>query len=311
MEYSEIFDFAYDLAEKASKIILEASAKRWVSTSDLNEKKNSVDLVTETDELVERMIKSAVAEKYPHHKFIGEESFAAGDRSPLTDEFTWIVDPIDGTMNFVHSYPFVACSIGVAHMKRPVVGVIALPFLNQIFSARLGGGAYMNRNIPLPLTGGIPQPLSDLSRCMIGAEWGSDRGLSTFKHKTSSFAKLAGDPNKGVEGGVMAHALRTTGSTACNAVAVAAGQLDIYWDAGCYPWDVCAAAIILNETGGFFAGGKDSLDAPVDRVMMGRRYIFVRAVPATESESPSQIQHRLAREVYDVVDEWTNEDMMD
>lgn len=95
MEYSEIFDFAYDLAEKASKLILEASAKRWVSTSDLNEKKNSVDLVTETDELVEQMIKSAVAEKYPHHKFIGEESFAAGDRSPLTDEFTWIVDPID------------------------------------------------------------------------------------------------------------------------------------------------------------------------------------------------------------------------
>ncbi|EAL19532.1 hypothetical protein CNBG1610 [Cryptococcus deneoformans B-3501A] len=306
MEYSEIFDFAYGLAEKASKIILDASAKRWISTADLNEKKNSVDLVTETDELVERMIKSAVAKKYPQHKFIGEESYAAGDRPPLTDEFTWIVDPIDGTMNFVHSYPFVACSIGVAHKSRPVIGVIALPFLNQIFSARLGGGAYMNRDIPLPLTGGIPQPLSDLSRCMIGAEWGSDRGLSTFKHKASSFTKLAGDPSKGVDGGVMVHALRTTGSTACNAVAVAAGQLDIYWmlSLGCLP-------IILNETGGFFAGGKDSLDAPVGRIMMGRRYIFVRAVPATESESSSQIQHRLARELYDVVEEWTNEDMMD
>ncbi|OXC67427.1 hypothetical protein AYX13_04148 [Cryptococcus neoformans] len=311
MEYSEIFDFAYGLAEKASKIILDASAKRWISSADLNEKKNSVDLVTETDELVERMIKSAVAEKFPQHKFIGEESSAAGDHSPLTDEFTWIVDPIDGTMNFVHSYPFVACSIGVAHKSRPVVGVIALPFLNQIFSARLGGGAYMNRSIPLPLTGGIPQPLSDLSRCMIGAEWGSDRGQSTFKHKASSFTKLAGDPRKGVDGAVMVHALRTTGSTACNAVAVAAGQLDIYWDAGCYPWDVCAAAIILNEAGGFFAGGKDSLDAPVGQIMMGRRYIFVRAVPATDSESPSQIQHRLARELYDVVEEWTNEDMMD
>lgn len=95
MEYSEIFDFAYGLAEKASKIILDASAKRWISSADLNEKKNSVDLVTETDELVERMIKSAVAEKFPQHKFIGEESFAAGDHSPLTDEFTWIVDPID------------------------------------------------------------------------------------------------------------------------------------------------------------------------------------------------------------------------
>lgn len=80
----------------------------------------------------------------------------------------------------------------------------------------------MNRSIPLPLTGGIPQPLSDLSRCMIGAECeftfnmsqlipigGSDRGQSTFKHKASSFTKLAGDPRKGVDGAVMVHALRS------------------------------------------------------------------------------------------------------
>ncbi|ODO08521.1 myo-inositol-1(or 4)-monophosphatase [Cryptococcus wingfieldii CBS 7118] len=311
MQYKEIYDFAYSLAEKASATIVEASAKRWTSTTGLNEKKNSVDLVTETDEAVEKMIKDAVAERYPSHKFIGEESYAAGDRPPLTDDYTWIVDPIDvADISFVHSYPFVACSIGVAHKSKPIVGVIALPFMKQIFSAYSGGGATLNQSTPLPLTGGIPQPLTDLSRCMIGAEWGSDRGQDTFTKKTSSFAKLAGDPEKGVKGGVMAHALRTTGSTACNAVAVAAGQLDVYWDAGCYPWDVCAAAIILQETGGYFAGGKNTLDNPVGKVMMGRRYIFVRAVPPTEKETSYEIQARLAKELYEVVDEWTNEDMM-
>ncbi|WVQ79193.1 hypothetical protein IAT38_001289 [Cryptococcus sp. DSM 104549] len=299
MDYAEILEFAYGLAEKATATILDASAKRWTAASDLNEKKNSVDLVTETDQAVEEMIKAAVAERFPAHKFIGEESYAAGDRPPLTDEYTWI-----GTMN-----PFVACSIGVAHKKRPVVGVIALPFLGQIYSAHLGGGAFMNRTAPLPLTGGIPQPLIELSRCMIGAEWGSDRSSSTFVHKCSSFSKLAGDPSKGIKGGVMAHALRTTGSTACNVAAIAAGQLDLYWDAGCFPWDVCAGAIIVEETGGYFSGGKDSLDASIGDILMGRRYVFARVVPPTQFESARDIQRRLVRQLYDAVDEWTNEDM--
>ncbi|WRT69682.1 uncharacterized protein IL334_006672 [Kwoniella shivajii] len=291
-QYQEILEFAYGLAEKATDLILKGSAARWNKTDEIEEKKNSVDLVTETDQAVEDMIKAAVAEKYPSHQLY---SYAAGDRPPLTDEFTWIVDPIDGLTNDSFS----------------VVGVIALPFLHQIFSARLGGGAFMNRTTPLPLTGGIPQPLTDLSKCMIGAEWGSDRTEQTFAKKTASFARLAGDPTKGVKGGIMAHALRTTGSTCCNVAAIAAGQLDVYWDAGCFPWDVCAGAIIVSETGGFFSGGKDAeaqntTDADV---LMGRRYIFVRALPPSKTESAEEIQRRLAKELYEVVDEWTNEDM--
>ncbi|WWC65794.1 uncharacterized protein I303_108416 [Kwoniella dejecticola CBS 10117] len=203
------------------------------------------------------------------------------------------------------------CSIGVAHKSTPVVGLIALPFLNQIFSARLGGGAFMNKTTPLPLTGGIPQPLTDLSKCMIGAEWGSDRTQQTFTKKTASFARLAGDPSKGVQGGIMAHALRTTGSTCCNVAAIAAGQLDVYWDAGCFPWDVCAGAIIVSETGGFFSGGKDAFeqDAAMGDILMGRRYVFVRALPPSKAESTEQIQRRLVKELYETVEEWTNEDM--
>jgi len=146
---------------------------------------------------------------------------------------------------------------------------------------------------------------------MIGAEWGSDRSHATFKAKAESFVRLAGDPVKGVEGGIMVHALRTTGSSACNMAAVAAGQLDMYWDAGCWAWDVCAGAIILQETGGFFSGSKQALEhnEPIGQILMGRRYICVRAIPPTETETTEEIQRRLASELYEVVSEWTTEDM--
>ncbi|WVF68501.1 hypothetical protein IAT40_003268 [Kwoniella sp. CBS 6097] len=360
-QYQEILEFAYQLAEKATEMILKASAERWTSSTDVEEKANSADLVTKTDQAVEEMIKAAVAEKYPTHKFIGEESYAAGDESPLTDEFTWIVDPVDVSLNFilsrptwemrmvltrlrlighdevsvlqsawleegdrhvqarhisltivngltsfVHSNPFVACSIGVTHLSKPVVGVIALPFFNQIYSARQGGGAFMNRTIPLPLTGGIAQPLTELSKCMIGTEWGSHRSAYKVEQITRSLARLIGDPSKGVEGAIMTHALRNTGSSACTIAAVAAGQNDMYWYAGCYPWDVCAGAIILSETGGFFHGGKDDFarDAPIKDVLMSRRYVFVRAVPPSKTESAKEIQRRLVKELYSVVEEW-------
>ncbi|WVW86943.1 hypothetical protein I302_108999 [Kwoniella bestiolae CBS 10118] len=275
-EYKTILEFAYELAEKATDMILKGSAARWTSNSDAAAKMNSVDLVTETDQAVEDMIKAAIAEKYPSHKF-----------------------------------PFVACSIGVAHMSKPVVGVMALPFFNQIFSARLGGGAFLNRTTPLPLTGGIPQPLTELSKCMIGTEWGGDRSRQCMEKKTESLFRLAGDPSKGIEGGRMVHALRTLGSSVCTIAALVSGQLDMYWYAGCQPWDVCAGAIIVSEAGGFFSGGKDAFHrvAPMGEILMSRRYVFVRPVPDSETETREEIQRRLVKELYETVIEWTNEGM--
>ncbi|RSH76687.1 uncharacterized protein EHS24_005435 [Apiotrichum porosum] len=309
--YAEILEFAYTVAEQASKLILDGAAARW-KNADFATKKNAVDLVTETDQAVEDFIRKAISDKYPSHKFIGEESSEGKEKPVLTDDFTWIVDPIDGTMNFVHANPNVSCSIGVMHEKRPVVGVISQPFLNRIFSARDGNGAFMNRTVPLPLTGGIPQPLNSLSQCLIAAEWGSDRRMETIQVKLDSFKRLNGDPNKGVDGGVMVHALRTTGATTVNLIHVAAGELDVSWDAGCWAWDVAAAAVILKETGAFFAGGQElyERDAPIDEVVFGRRYVAIRAVAPTAEESSEQIQRRLATHLYSVVEEWTTPSMM-
>ncbi|WOO81409.1 Protein qutG [Vanrija pseudolonga] len=304
--YDEILEFAYALAEDAGKLILEGSAKRWRAHQEYEVKKNPVDLVTETDQAVEDFIKAAIVAKYPSHKFIGEESSEGKAKPVLTDEYTWIVDPIDGTMN-----PMVGCSIGVVHRSRPVVGVINQPFLNRIFSAAEGRGAFMNRTTPLPLTGGIPQPLTQLNQCLIAAEWGSERSADTMDKKINSFRKLNGDPDKGIDGGKFVHALRTTGATTCNLVCVAAGELDISWDAGCWAWDVAAAAVILKETGAFFHGGKElyARDAPIGEILMSRRYVAVRALPPTDTETSEQIQRRLATELYEAVEEWTTPSM--
>ncbi|MCF1193534.1 hypothetical protein LRR18_18260, partial [Mangrovimonas sp. AS39] len=84
-----------------------------------------------------------LSKKYAGFNFIGEESYAAGAREPLTNEPTFCVDPIDGTTNFVHGFPHVCVSIGLIYEKSPVLGVIYNPFLDQLYYAAKGQGAYV------------------------------------------------------------------------------------------------------------------------------------------------------------------------
>jgi len=107
-------------------------------------KSSPLDLVTETDQAVEKFLFSELRLVFPDHSFIGEESVAAGDKVELTDAPTWIIDPVDGTMNFVHSFPFTCVSIGLTVNKEPVVGVIYNPILDHMYHARQGCGAFLN-----------------------------------------------------------------------------------------------------------------------------------------------------------------------
>uniref|UniRef100_A0A3Q1F796 Inositol-1-monophosphatase n=1 Tax=Acanthochromis polyacanthus TaxID=80966 RepID=A0A3Q1F796_9TELE len=122
-------------------------------------KSSSVDLVTQTDQKVEQLIIQSVKEKFPTHRFIGEESVAAGESCVLTDCPTWIIDPIDGTTNFVHAFPFVAVSIGFSVNKQVEFGVVYSCLEDKMFTARRGKGAFCN---------GQPLEVSEcfLSSCM-------------------------------------------------------------------------------------------------------------------------------------------------
>ncbi|BGP15665.1 hypothetical protein JCM10213_006165 [Rhodosporidiobolus nylandii] len=307
--FEEIYAFAVQLAKDAGAMILEGSSKRTASAADsgLETKKNSVDLVTETDQAVEAFIKSRIASTYPSFKFIGEESFAGGERVDLTDEPTFIVDPIDGTTNFVHAIDFVCCSIGFTYKQVPVIGVIYNPFLSKLYSARSGHGAWLNETTRLPLAHPSPPPLPSLGDAVIGVEWGSDRSKAVIEKKGRTFMKLAGDGRE-VEGGVMAHSLRSIGSAALNYSFVAAGQLDLYWEIGCWSWDVCAGTVIAREAGGKVYGKSGAPFQPQD--LMGHHFFVVRAIGDTLDaegkvvETGEQAQDRIAKAFFEVAEEY-------
>jgi len=307
--YTAELELALSIAAEAGKMIKTASAKRWQVASQSQQsgsnepatKKNSVDLVTETDQAVEKLVIERISSTFPDHKFIGEESYAGGERPDLTDAPTWIVDPIDGTTNFVHGFPFVCISIGFCVDKIPTVGVIYNPFLDQLYQAVRGHGAFLNTHTQLPLSHPNPLPLAGLGEALIAVEWGSDRSGEIIEKKALSLKKLAAD-GKTVPGGKMAHSLRSMGSAALNFAHVATGQLDLYQEIGCWSWDVCAAVCIAREAGCKVFGRKGGVFD--GKALMGHHFFVIRAIAPTADESGEAIQDRLAKEYFETVEDW-------
>ena len=287
------------LAKQAGDMITSA---RPVSSAATGTKKNSVDLVTETDQAVEAMISKTLHVKYPTFKFLGEETYKPGMK--LTDAPTFVVDPIDGTTNFVHRYPYVSVSMGFAVNREPVVGVVYNPFTGQMYTGIKDEGAWMveynnnkggsveaePRRQRLPLT---RPALGGLSEALVAVEWGSDRSGANWEAKVRTWDKLGRAKE---DGGAMVHGARSFGSAALNLCAVASGSIDLYWEGGCWAWDVCAGWVILREAGGVIVDGNPGewdVPIPVDH----RKYLALRAVAEDEEENKSG-QRRIVEEFW-------------
>ncbi|KAI9721004.1 MAG: hypothetical protein M1812_002483 [Candelaria pacifica] len=267
----DIHDFLIEIAKKAGEMIVAANPSTITSGS----KKNSSDLVTETDQAVEKMVSTTLKEKYPSYEFLGEETYQPGMH--LTSAPTFVVDPIDGTVNFVHGYPYVSISLGFTDNKKPLVGVVYNPFTSNLYSAIHGRGAFLNQTTRLPLKES-PEPLNGLSNALVAIEWGSDRTGVNWDVKCRTFQKL-GEPKE--VGGAMVHSMRSLGSAALNLCAVASGTLDVYWEAGCWAWDVAAGWVILEEAGGLMVNGNpDDWKPAVD----ARKYLAVRPAPEGQND---------------------------
>ncbi|KAF3481002.1 uncharacterized protein GIQ15_06349 [Arthroderma uncinatum] len=270
---SEVHEFLIELAGKAGELITSAHPL----INGVGSKKNSSDLVTETDRAVEAVVSDALRTKYPDYEFMGEETYHPS--KPLTEAPTFIVDPIDGTVNFVHGFPSACISLGFAVGYEPMVGVVFNPFTNTLYSAIKGQGAFMNRTKKLPLKGDDVEPLNGLSSALIAVEWGSDRSGANWETKLRTFESLGKSKE---QGGAMVHSMRSMGSAALNLCSVASGVLDLYWEGGCWAWDVCAGWIILTEAGGIMADGNPGNWQPrVD----SRRYLAVRGSPKGEGQT--------------------------
>lgn len=244
--YSTYLTEALAVARTAGSIIKEAFLNRASLHIDL--KANDADLVTQVDRNVEQVVFSHLRKAFPDHRFVGEESVSESEtkRTGLgsDDTPTWVVDPIDGTTNFVHGFPFVAVSIALVINNVPVVGVVYNPIMEELYHAVIGGGSYFN-NTPLPLP--PIKPLPSLTTALIAAEYGSDRVPEILDPKMSTMHKVIAAPVRGV---------RSVGSAALNLCYVARGTLDLYWEAGVHAWDVAAGAVIVREAGGILANWK-------------------------------------------------------
>ena len=275
VDLDNVHDALVNLAKRAGEMITSARP----STTDLGTKKNSVDLVTETDAAVEKMISSTLMVKYPTFKFLGEETYKPGMK--LGPEPTFVVDPIDGTTNFVHGYPYVSVSLGFACNREPQVGVVYNPFTGKMYTGIKGKGSFLRDvktgdKIELPTK--EPAALTGLDSTLVAVEWGSDRTGQNWKTKTDTWSRLGAGKEVG---GAMIHSARAFGSAALNLCAVAEGSLDVYWEGGCWAWDVCAGWVILKEAGGLIVDGNPGTwDIPVDH----RKYLAIRGAPSGQKE---------------------------
>lgn len=223
------------------------------------------DLVTATDQAAEKAVLGALRAAFPSHSFIGEEeAAAAGGCPPIGPEPTWCVDPLDGTTNFVHAFPFVCVSVGLLVDHAPTLGVVFNPILDELFVAATGRGATLN-GVPIKAREGA----TELSTSLVGTEIGTSTDpavLDAMYGRVRSFASAA-------------RSLRCGGSCALGLAAVAAGRLDAFFEVGFGgPWDAVAGACIVAEAGGVVG---DPAGGPY---AAGARRVLAAATPALAAE---------------------------
>ena len=210
----------------------------------------AADLVTETDLRCEGLIRGRLIAAFPGHRFIGEEESAALGRTPgLTEEPTWLVDPVDGTTNFVHGYPFTCVSVGLAVGRQMQVGVVVCPPLGETFWAVRGGGAFLNgERIRV-------SRCRELASALVATEIGVSRDAAVMDAVLGRVRALTS----------ASRSLRCCGSHAMQLCGVAAGRLDAFYEIGFGgPWDCAAGSLIVEEAGGAMldpAGGSFDLMA--------------------------------------------------
>lgn len=220
-----LINIAIKAIRSASKIILRATDR--LDTIYI-EKKGHNDFVTETDRQVEAEIIKVIYDNYPDHAVLGEESGATG-----TSDYTWIIDPIDGTTNFFHGHPHFCISIGIKYKNRIEHGVIYDPLRQELFVATLGDGAYLNdRRIRV----------SEQTH-LTGALIASSLGSKTAKDPENYLKILA-------EILPQASGVRRSGSAALDLAYIACGRVDGAFGINLSPWDMAAGVLIAQEAGG-------------------------------------------------------------
>lgn len=198
----------------------------------ISAKFNQADVVTVADKAAEKSIITNIRRSYPSHAVLTEESGAiAGDGG-----WRWVIDPLDGTTNFSNGLPLFSVSIAVEHNDVPVIGVVFAPYLNELFHAIKGEGAFLNGKKICPST------KEDLSHAVVATGFPVDKDRTNDNNIDNVVRVLP-----------RVRGLRRLGSAAIDLCYVAAGFLDGYWELNLHEWDVAAGSLIVKEAGGEIA----------------------------------------------------------
>ena len=203
------------------------------------------DFVTEVDKAAEAAIIETLQDAYPGYGILAEESGQTDGKGGADADYQWIIDPLDGTTNFIHGFPQYAVSIALAYKGQPQQAVVYDVVRNEMFTASKGGGAFLNeRRIRVT-------KCLKLEKALIGTGF----PFRSFEHIDvflSIFKELT-ERSSGV---------RRAGSAALDLAYVACGRLDAFWEIGLAPWDMAAGCLLISEAGGLvsdLSGGEDYL----------------------------------------------------
>jgi myo-inositol-1(or 4)-monophosphatase len=221
--YAELERLAVELAEGAARIVREHRS----GGLSVSAKSTDTDLVTEVDRATERWLVEQLAERRPDDAILGEE----GGGRPGTSGVRWLLDPIDGTVNFVLGIPQYAVSVAAEVDGAVVAGAVCNPISCEVYHARFGGGAYLGE---ARLSGPRDVPLH---RAVVGTGFGYDPGV-----RTEQIAVVAPLLPRIAD-------IRRIGAASLDLCFLAAGRLDAYFEAGLNPWDHAAGGLVATEAG--------------------------------------------------------------
>lgn len=197
------------------------------------EQKGRNDFVSEADRTAERAVIGMILKHYPDHAILAEESGAQGE-----SDYTWVIDPLDGTTNFLHGFPVFCVSVALLHKGRQEHAVVYDPMRQELFTASRGQGAQLDgRRIRV-------SGEKTLGRALLGTGFPYRDSNLAFDPYMSMFTRAL----KNTSG------VRRPGAAALDLCYVAAGRLDAFWETGLKPWDIAAGALIIRESGGIISG---------------------------------------------------------
>jgi myo-inositol-1(or 4)-monophosphatase len=250
-------EVAFKAAREAGAILRERVGK--IENLDY---KSAFNIVTDVDKASEKHILGLIRDAFPDHQIIAEET---GEHKTSSTS-RWLVDPLDGTTNFAHAYPFFSVSIGFEDSGEQQFGVVFNPMSNELFWAERGKGAFLN-DTPIKVSS-----TAKLEASLLATGFPPDSAIAKINNM-AEFARLTD----------LTHGVRRDASAALDLSFVACGRLDGYWEVKLGPWDVGAGTLIVREAGGTVT---DLVGGPFD--------MFVGHITATNGKIHQELVEQLA-----------------